>query len=185
MRYFRVFRTPYGRWLLDEPSLNGEMFDIRPLQRAKPVSLSEPLRTSIWAEGPEINFSFTAFGLPIVTQEVSNILRDMAGDTIQWIPCIVDGLAEIFEIPNILAEIDCLDLERSNVIYPDPPSDLPEDEGNIRHAYTPTFLASRLHDNPIFRLKRWGVPIFVNEQVKDVLERLPVTGVEFQEIPVV
>ncbi|WP_146442251.1 imm11 family protein [Botrimarina colliarenosi] len=110
------------------------------------------------------------YGILVVEKELGEVLRGIAGDSIQLIPCQYEAQPDLFLL-NTLSMVDCLDWEASVIecYHPQGLSSWPNKRGEIDDIGRLVFDADKAAGNAIFRLPDWNFRMFINQDVKDAL----------------
>jgi hypothetical protein len=172
----REFR--YGNHLPAGPPLKCSLWNEDTI-----VDVTPPLRISWSREGNPLDFTYTDDDMPVVSSRVAQILANIAGGDIQRFPVKVDRMEEKYEIINIVACIDCLDTELSEIEWWEDGNDIRPDKAGLPHVVDKLVIdPDRVGDHYIFRLSTWIHPIIVSEAVKQALEKARVSGVKFRNV---
>lgn len=191
-----------GRWHLRYLMDAAEnRFDAREFTYGNRVDRGPPLRCGLWNEekvidvtppltlyrsyeGTPLDFTFTDSCMPVATKRVADILGELGGQDIQRFPVRVDCIEEDFEIINVVACVDCLDTERSEISeWWEEGNDIRPDKAGMPHVIDRLVIdPERVGDHRIFRIKTWTVPVIVSEAVKQALEEARVSGVLFRPV---
>jgi hypothetical protein len=139
-----------------------------------------PLRVAMRRQGVRVDFSFADYGLPVVTQEVAEILNSSAKEDVQRLQVHVESSCENYAILNATAGMDCIDLDRSIIDWwpeNNAPAHLVGQPRYIRDLKINEQLACGRH---FFRPVGWEVALIVSEVVKRTLEDARVSGIVFE-----
>lgn len=128
-----------------------------------------------------MDYEEAKFAIPIVSRRVADYLSDIAPDDIQRVPAVLPGDPGEWELLNVLTCIDCIDHSRSTIQYY--PPDHPSKPGKPRTVIWLVLEESKIRGRHIFRPKGWEVKLIVSETIKDGLQALGATGLEFHRIP--
>jgi hypothetical protein len=143
-----------------------------------------PLAIPIQCGTVMLDLTLGSLDMPVLRGRVVQALKPLCGDAIQWVPVVVPGIDEAFQIANALTLVDALDLHRSEISW------LTEDlglnkAGTIAGVGQMVLKREYLSNVTMFRLRDWHPPLLISEVIKNSLEELRVTGIKFQEIAVV
>jgi hypothetical protein len=183
--YYRVrddVMSP-GRWHLGEPTRGVNVVRGNEFTWAAPLTDTTAFEVQQYRPGQPLDWTYAAFGAPIVRRDLARAIEDIAEKDVQRIPVRVAGDAGVFDILNVLGVADCLDLRASRVAYWSE-DDLPELAGTIYSVDDPVIDPARVGVHQIFRFAGWSPPIIVGECIAQLLreasgialERLPCTG---------
>jgi hypothetical protein len=186
-----------GRWYLNGVSDgSGRELDSRDFTHGRPVdvgpplrlSLSdeditvdveEPLRVSLRRKGKPLDFTFADFDMPVANKQTADLLATVAGSEVQRLPIRVATRKEQFEIINVASQIDCIDVEKSEIEWWTEEDERPDKIGTPRMISKLVIDPKRISGTHIFRPKGWDVVIVVSDVLKQVLEEAKVTGIRF------
>lgn len=144
---------------------------------------SAPLAIPIQKGTVVLDFTFGSLDMPVLRSRMAQRLKPLCGRAVQWIPAVVPGTDEPFEIANVLALADALDTGRSEVSWQEK-NEWPLKAG-IASVGRMALKHPPLIDTTMFRLENWRPPLLVSDVVRSVLEELRVSGIRCQEIPLV
>jgi hypothetical protein len=187
MRYYDVLaddqRFP-DRWFLDEPlSEAGEQIDAREFRYGRPYVGLLPVRVPIQQEGRVVKFTLAAFDMPIVSDDVAQIVQRIAPEEVECFPVLV-GAAMIsgYAILNAVCQEACVDEERSEFMRWMPEDGRPDKVGKYRMISEIVIDSTRTHHRHIFRIEDFVVALIVSDKIKRALEGLPDLGVVFKPV---
>jgi uncharacterized protein DUF1629 len=132
--------------------------------------------------GRPVDYTQTAFGVPIVSSVLADVVQSFGPETIQRIPAVVDVFKTGYEILNILTVLECVDLERTIVERYTEHHGSPSKVGQIHTLMNIALVPERVEGHHIFRLAELKLIIIVSEKLKVALEEHGFTGLKF--IPV-
>lgn len=190
-----------GRWHLSDlrDAANVE-YDGREFTYGNRIDSGPPFRLGFWKEegsanvvppltlyrsyeGTSLDFTYTDDSMPVATQRVADILGAIVGDDIQRFPVRVDRMNKGYEIINVVALADCLDVERSDVTWWEEGNDIRPELAGLPWTVHPVFIdPTRVGDHHMFRIKTYTSPIIVSDVVKKVFEEAQVSGVLFTSV---
>jgi len=199
-----------GQWFLDDPFdkegnelygwhfTSGKSYDnsVQPPVYTKGKKGEEiqndvlplPVSTKIREPGKILPVSFGGLDVPYVNQRIKDVLEELAGNSLQFIPIIIEEAGLQYYIMNVLSVLDAVSLsseiehyiEEEIVFWNDP-------ERTNEPKYIRKLVLSQNkipQDVKIFRLKSWLGTICVNEQIKEAIERAEKNhGMSFEKIP--
>lgn len=186
-RYFRLTEDVYvpGRWHLRTPTdAQGRELDAPWMfTQGAPIPPPGRLRAPIAHSGKPLDFSLTGLEVPIVHARVATLLQELAPEDVQLVPVEVAGHPDEFFILVATRTIRCIDDAACNEVelWTEEEGG-PEKVGQYRDVYGLRIDPSKVGDAKVFRTWGWWEALIVSEDVKDALDRLGATGVEFQEV---
>jgi hypothetical protein len=143
------------------------------------------LRLPISNSGIPLDFYFTAFGVPIVTQTLRPTFQSPIKEDVQFIPAHISGNPDFF-VMNILTLMDCIDQERTEGqrwTTRDHRSDL---AGEYRSVDRLVLETKRIDpDARVFRLKLAPPLVIIPESTKVSMELTGCKGAKFLPIDTV
>ena len=151
------------------------------------VQGSPRLRVSVQAASEKSTFSFAAFGIPVVEAELAHKLCSEFPTALQALPVEQElearGRGEHLSVLVVTRLVDCVDEALSEIQYW--PEEYPGEQESPYRAVTSLVLrAAAVQHEPIFRVARWPVALVVREDVKQRLEALGATGIDFEPVSV-
>lgn len=184
MRYFvlRPDDKNYPlQWFLGEPLTNDE-YEVDPREFTAARSFRGPLPATvpICNPGTELAFSFGAFDMPVVTNEVAEIIRNLAGDDVETFPVRIPGAKQSYSILNVVRSLRCLDEVRSEFTLWTEADERPEEVGEYRHVSTIRIDPQRTQDRHVFRIQGYELALIVTEVVKVALANVRDLGLYFK-----
>ncbi|MEJ7764251.1 MAG: suppressor of fused domain protein [Acidimicrobiales bacterium] len=163
-----------------ETTENGARLDPKIFCRGERVELSARPVVPIERRGKPRDCHFGSFDMLVVSQRVGALVETLAPGDVQRIPVDVEGVAEPYEILNVVAVLDRIDPERTaGQRWPD---DHPHNAGRWRAVYELVLRAEDLGGPRIFRLSGWSVGVVVTEEIKRALQNARVSGIRFVPI---
>lgn len=186
MKYFRILtddeRFP-KRWFLDEPrTANGSEIDAREFTYGRPYLGPRPARVPIDQAGPRVQFHLAAFDMPVVTQEIAQLVEKIGPGEIECFPVTVDASIFGYVILNVVHREGCVDESRSEIIRWKPDDGRPEEVGKYKMIYNLTIDPTLTHSRHIFRVDDWEIALIVSERIKESLEEVPDLGIIFKPV---
>ena len=106
-RYFR-----YGLRVELGPPLKASLFNEHTV-----VEVAPPLTVALGRDGEPLDFTFAAFGVPVVTARIGGLLSALDSEGIQRIPVNVESHGSNYEIVNVASRVACIEPERSNITW--------------------------------------------------------------------
>ncbi len=178
-QYFIVGLGDDERWALDVASEEAPLN----IWACRRVSVPSPIPLVKFEAGKRVEYDVARFAIPIVSRRVGEYLESVAPDALQRIPAVLPGDPGEWEVLNVLSRLDCIDHKQSTIVYY--PPDHPEHPGKPRGVIWLVLDQSNLNGRQIFRPTGWEVKWIVSRKVKEGLEAMGVTGMEFFPIPTV
>ncbi|MCU0393680.1 MAG: hypothetical protein MUE81_21410 [Thermoflexibacter sp.] len=148
------------------------------------INSSDELEIEVYQDGVEKDFSLAGYaGVPVVSEKIKESLIEF--DEIQFIPVKIVGknvYCDYF-ILYTKYEIECVDEDKSeykkfqvnDIVRPDK-------VGQFRAFFKLVIDTEKIDDVDIFRLRRCNVVIIVSKKIKDVFEKLNLTGATFLKV---
>jgi hypothetical protein len=118
--------------------------------------------------GKEMDFSTAVMGVPVASPRAAALLRRIAPDDVQLIPCRIDGADRGFSVVNVVSLLDSVDRKRSRVIVPA--------GGGLRAMHGWVIDPAKAEAHVLFRLKKDPMALVVGEALKDEIERQKMVG---------
>ena len=170
------------QWFIDDPlTADGREVDPDYLVEGSRYEGPVPTVASIGNPGRELAFSFGCFDLPVVTDAVANIIRQIAPRDVQCFPIDIPGASGTYQILNAIHSLECLDEVRSEFTLSKPGH--PPDLAGKYHSIAKIRIdPDRTRDHHIFRLHNWEVVLLVSGTIKDALADIPHLGVLFDPV---
>jgi hypothetical protein len=183
MKYFEVqeeLTLHADQWFLRRPrSATGEVLYPDEFTVGVPYIGPVPVTLEIGQNGKEVQFHLAAFGMPVVSHKIANIIRSIAPDHAEFFPVEIVGAENEYEIMNVTCLLDCLDEDASNFTVWKEADGRPDLVGQYQMISQARIDGSRAARHPIFRLSKFCVSLFVTNQIQEELEDRPDLGVKF------
>jgi hypothetical protein len=185
--FYELVMNDDDRWHLKiaRHFADGSPVDIWAYSRCERLFNPQPVPFSLDVDGVPVDYTPTAFGAIVVSARMADAIAQTAPNDVQRIPAIIDSDAE-WEVLNILPSPDCIDHDASVIQY------FPEDPAkcgvNADKAGQPRGVIKLVIDpgavggHHVLRPKGWSVVPIVSQAVKDSLDSLGVTGVEYWRV---
>jgi hypothetical protein len=181
--YYRITDDLHlnGRWHLgdvcnDEGFVDNEFTMGRPAQiRSRPiVELQYP--------GVPLDFSLTAFNVPVVSVRFAETVKPVVGDDVEFISAQV-GDRPGYEIMNTLRLIECIDESRSEFIKWTEKDHRADLAGQYRAVPKLKIASERIPSNiNIFRIKYWEVVIVVSDVFVEAARSIAAVGMRLKPL---
>jgi hypothetical protein len=121
--------------------------------------------------------------MPVVSEKVAKILRDLAPTDVQLFPVSVQGRKEPYFIANAVHACACVDEERSIDVRRFTKDGIrPDLEGQFSVIGKLIIDPRRTEGHKLFRVKDWEVGLIASEEIKDAFERARVVGAYFTPV---
>ena len=166
----------YGRPLTVQPQLRWSLWNDEEV-----VNVISPLYVAMYREGKPLSFTYTNADMPVVTEDIANVLFQIAAKDFQRFPVQIEGSCERFEIINVTSLVPCLDATRTEVEWWTVEDCRPDKLGKARMVTRLSIDPDRVGDHHIFRPLEWSV-VIVSDVLKTALESQNVSGVRFREV---
>ena len=172
------------RWFLGEPtSENGKSIDARLFRYGKAYEGVAPHGVPVQRSGKRIAFNLAAFDMPVVSNEISAILRDIAAKDSEFFPVVVGASHVEMSIVNVVRRIECVDESRCEDVMKWRPEDLrPDRLGFYRSIGGLRIDPTKTDGHHIFRIFGWEVALIVSEVIRAKLETIENLGIVFDEV---
>lgn len=185
-RFFRLkedVQAP-GRWHLGDPmDRHGrEMDDPREFNAGRPIPFEGRLKVPLQHAGKPLDFTLTAFSVPIVHIKVAEIFTALAPGDVQLIPADIQGHADQYLILVATKLIHCIDEKASAVQFWMPEDGLPEKVGQYYAVDDLHIDPTKVGDARTFRTAGWPLALIIRENIKEALERVKATGLTFTQV---
>jgi hypothetical protein len=172
------------RWHLDSPvDERGEELDPWQFKEGEHLELNCTPLFSLSVPGRALDFTLTAFTIPLVTGRVVSLFERLGLlHEVQLLPARVEGQTEPYFILNALRTLRCIDDARcEEVLYWTPEDNRPDMTGKYRDISGLKVDPALVGDTHIFRPWGWRVNLIVSESVKLAMEHEGLSGPKFTE----
>jgi hypothetical protein len=120
---------------------------------------------------------------PIVHVRVATLFAELAPNDVQLIPVNIQGHPDQYLILVTTKRIRCIDDKASEEVrYWKPEHGQPERIGDYKSVMGLRIDVSKVGDAKVFRTEGWDIALIVSEDIKQALERIKATGVEFTRV---
>ncbi|XXF79142.1 hypothetical protein P2318_05155 [Myxococcaceae bacterium GXIMD 01537] len=187
MRYFDLApdMTVPGRWSLGmlKDRQGRELENPWIFNRGEPIPDPGSLLLPVSVSGRALDLNYGGIGTPVVHARVAALLAELAPEDVQAFPVEVVGQPEHFRILVATQLIRCIDERASRHVRRWTPEDgRPEKVGKYRDVRGMRIDPTQVGDAKVFRPWGWAIALIVSEDIKEALERMGATGMEFQEV---
>lgn len=168
--YFSLIIADESRWHLDvsSPEAPINIWACELLENPSPIHLQ------IFKDGKRVDYDSIPFAIPVVSRRFADVVSAITPRDIQRIPAIVAGDDGEWEVLNVLSRVDCIDLQRSWIA----PTFRGEKPGKLS-VNRLIIDRTRVGDHQVFRAKDWEVAFIISAKVKQALEAMGATGIEY------
>lgn len=172
-----------GRWYLRGPFRGREQLDARAYTEAIKRPDPGPLTIPLLRPGKAMDWTEGDYSMPIVTEKVAQILRDLAPNDVQLFPVTVSGQRKPHFIANAIHACACVDEDRSTDVRRFTKDGIrPDLEGQYEVIGKLVIDPARTGGHKLFRIKDWEVALIASEEIKDAFERAGVVGAAFTPV---
>jgi hypothetical protein len=173
------------RWHLTGPfdAQGQEPNDVWQFTRGQPVTHPRQLKMHLDVRGRPLDYSHGGLNIPIIHARVAEVLAKLAPGDVQLLPVEVEEQSDPYFILVVTRLIGCIDEGASRIERWTPEDGIPEKVGQYMSVRDLHLDKSQIGNARVFRLKNWKVLIIVSEEIKEALERIQASGVQFEEVP--
>lgn len=186
MRFFDVLADDKQfseRWFLGEPqSESGQSIDARLFRYGKVYTGPSPSSVPVQQNGKQIAFNLAAFDMPVVSDEVSAVIKTIVGSECEFFPVRVGATNEEMSILNVIRRIECVDEGRCEVMKWLTSDNRPDRLGCYRSIRGLRIDPARTEGCHVFRIFGWEVSLIVSELIRERLEAIEDLGVVFEPV---
>jgi len=180
MKYYRLLDdvNTSSRWFLGEIKLQNE-WDIWKFIKVGDAP-SENLSIETTQDGDRLDFTFSAFDVPIVNKRTADLFR--AYPEVNLYPVTVNGESGDYYVFHLKKEIYCLDRDAS--IYEYDRSDSADSAyPQYKYIYRCKIDITKANNAVgFFRMGGYNAILCISDDVKKLLERNEITGIVFEEL---
>jgi len=119
--------------------------------------------------------------MPVLRAWVGRAILESAAKEIQLIKASVDG-DDDFVVLNVLSNLDAIDEARSEITRWTEDDGRPEKVGTYFGIASIAIRTDKVKGAKMFRLREWELPLIVTDSIKSTLQKLKVTGIDFEEL---
>lgn len=182
-RYYdlRDDRRHPGRWHLGGPS-DARGQELNPWQffKGRHLEFESSPRLPLDVAGHPLDFSWAAFGIPVVSVRFVQLFERLHIPDVQFLPVQVENHPGPWFILNTLRTVRCIDDARcAEVRYFTSEDNQPEKLGQYRVVSGLRIDPEKAGNTPIFRPWGWSIALLVSEPLKLALEHEHLTGLRF------
>lgn len=162
------------QWLLDAPTTGGPGFTFGFYsvgERRDGVVAT----TTVLRPGVPQPLSWTQSMVPVVTEEVRDLIEEVTPGAVQWVPLEIEGHPEPRFLMNILHLIDCIDVDRS-VGKQRPPGDEKGGWSSLTELHVKADLDPECD---VFRVAGFSVIIVISGRLKEALDAAGVRSMRY------
>ena len=184
-RYYELRDNRYhpGRWHLRSPvDEHGQKINPWQFEEGRRIEPWGTIRFPVRPDGVELDFSWAAFSIPVVSSRFVQLLERLGVQEVQFLPVEVEGHPGPWFILNTLRTLRCIDDARcAEVQYWTPEDGQPEKVGGYRYVRELRIDPTKVEGARVFRTWGWSLALIVSEDLKEALEREGLTGTNFTE----
>jgi hypothetical protein len=154
--------------------------DYLDFQESRYIEVTKPVRFFLEKRIKRFNLDFVATStvhIKLANERACNLLREIAGECIQFIPCVIQNGSEIltqYLALNLLKTVDAVDHEKSE------PDFLPiKDSEPILIGYNHLVFKEEDSEFPIARLSNYANYVVVQDSFAEKIIKNKLYGVEF------
>ncbi|WP_338871049.1 imm11 family protein [Myxococcus stipitatus] len=186
-RYFRLQEDMQARnWNLGDPldAQGHEVADPYIFTAGRVVPVEARLTIPVEEQGRPLDFCTAGIGAaPVVHVRAATLFAELAPNDVQLIPVEVQGHPDQYVILVATKSIRCIDDKASEEVrYWKPEHGQPERVGDYKSVMGLRIDASKVGEAKVFRTEGWDIALIVSEDIKQALERIEATGVEFTRV---
>jgi hypothetical protein len=177
-------RNHPGRWHMRSPvDEHGQKINPWQFFKGRRLELPGTTRFPVKPAGVELDFSWAAFSIPVVTSRFVQLFERLGLQEVQFLPVEVENHTGPYFILNTLRTIRCIDEARCEEVQRWTPEDgEPEKVGEYRYIAGVRIDPTKVEGTRIFRPWGWTLTLVVSEDLKEALEREGLTGTRFVEV---
>lgn len=170
-----------GRWHLGDAALSDgtepNLFD------GHRFDTSRILAVDVQYAGRILDFSLTAFAIPVVSARLASAIGAIAGSDVQFVPTRIEGATGMFAL-NTLRFVDCLDEARSKFLKWTTLDHRADLAGQYRMIAKRVLDAKAIPEGVhVFRFDPSPISLVVTGQIKEAMEAAGCLGAHFTELP--
>jgi hypothetical protein len=171
------------RWFLDDPlTATGEELDPREFRYGRPYVGPLPANVPIHVEGRKVAFTLGSCDMPVVTQEIAEMVARMSPTDVQMFPVSIASSLAGYSILNVVNREACVDENRSEILWWKPEDGRPDKVGRYRMLSNLKVDPAKTNGRHIFRIKDYAIDLIVSERLKNALEGIPDLGIVFDPV---
>jgi hypothetical protein len=182
MRYFDLtdeLSIP-GRWHLGDVMRGGDSMKVK-LESRRPVA-DGPVDVMVTDKGRSLDFSLTAYNVPIASDRLALAIALVAGADLQRLPAVIGGRRG-YEVLHCTHLVDCLDEGRTEFTKWTKDDFRPDKAGEYHIVRGLTVDTDRIPpDAHFFRIAGWAVALIVSEELKAAMEHAGCLGARFADV---
>jgi len=186
MQFYRVDNDPdlEHRWYLEEPRFKEvDDFDFWPLIAGVKVEAVGGLRVPIQEDGPVLPFTFAAFDIPVVRNDIIGRMSSVDPQGVDSLPCLIPGSSGDYSILIVPRLVECVDEQRSHCTRWTAADGRPDKVGQYRMIVDLRIRGSAVPAGiDIFRVSGWNVALIVSERMRSAIEAVDATGLKFYPV---
>lgn len=183
--YYRLLADPKAttRWHLKSPmTTDGKVIDPRIFTLGCKYDGEIKLKLPLRREGEPIDFNFCDFDMIVTPKYLNDALESVVGHTFQRIPIDIESSNTSYEILNTLDTVSCINEEKSQYVKWLPQDGQLDKIGQYRMISKLVISPNQANYHKMFRINEWKIALVVEDCVKNLFEKLKVTGLIFQAV---
>lgn len=181
MKYYRLLDklNIRNRWFLGEvySSKKVNIWNYISIKNSK-LDSNQKLVMDIIENGEALDFTFSAFDVPIVSERIKSILDD---EEVFFIPINIKKSKENFYILVIKKYIDAVDSDLSDFL-------LWEENNKIRPDLAGTYKVfkklivdgNKTESSNIFRIENYEIALIISEDIMKKFKKYKITGIDYK-----
>jgi hypothetical protein len=185
-KYYELLDDRYhsGRWHLSSPvDEHGQKINPWQFDEGRWLEPQGTIRFPVRPDGVELDFSWAAFSIPVVTLRLVQLFERLGVQEVQFLPVQVEGHTGPYFILNSLRTLRCIDDARcKEVQYFKLEDGQPEKVGEYRFVRGMRIDPTKVEGARVFRPWGWTEALIVSEDLKQALEQEGLTGTRFIEV---
>lgn len=187
MYYYRIIQqfttqgVPAGGLVDCDPPLQDDGSEIDPLvfTEGHVIPHLSTVTYPLTVEGPWVDFLFTLFDIPVISERLKEILKIYCDTQCQFI--------SIRNIPgryilNCTLSLPCFDYSSSQYVLWSADDGVPSKCGMIKAVTELRIDPDKVVGHDLFRVEGWEVALIVSERVRDLLVASQVSGIAFRNV---
>lgn len=182
MRYFRLtdeLGIP-GRWHLGDVMRGGYSMKVK-LESRRPV-IDGPVDVEVTDKGRGLDFSLTAYNVPIASNRLALAIAVVAGSNLQRLPATIGGNGG-YEVLHCTRLVNCLDESRTEFTKWTKDDFRPDKAGEYHIVRNLMVDPDRIPiDAHFFRIGGWAVALIVSQELRAAMEHAGCLGARFADV---
>ncbi len=169
-----------NRWYLDETISTSSKLSVWDITTGTRVLKETQVDFNIQHNGIPLDFTLTAFEVPVVDEKVAAIFKATNPENVQLLPALIEGKSSGYKVLNITKLIDCVDEKKSVFDRWTNADGRPDKVGQYKTMIDLKLDKSKINPNDhCFRVLHWEVAIIVSDYIKMKIEDIDAIGAKF------